>query len=102
MYDGTNQILYVNGAPDTASQPIGSKTLYTNLGPVRIGIVNEGSFNYPFNGLIDEVQIYNRGLSATEILAIYNAGGAGTCKGYTFSGFFPPVSNPTEIGRAHV
>jgi hypothetical protein len=31
-------------------------------------------------GLIDEVQIYNRALSADEIQAIFNAGSAGKCK----------------------
>lgn len=32
-----------------------------------------------FAGLIDEVEIYNRALSTSEIQAIYNAGGAGKC-----------------------
>ena len=36
-----------------------------------------GSF---FTGTIDEVEIYNRGLSTTEIQAIFNAGTAGKCK----------------------
>jgi len=35
---------------------------------------------YWFRGLIDEVEIFNRALSASEILAIYNAGSAGKCK----------------------
>ena len=34
----------------------------------------------PFNGLIDEVEIYNRALTADEIQAISNAGGSGQCK----------------------
>jgi hypothetical protein len=34
----------------------------------------------PFNGLIDEVSIYNRALSASEIESIFNAGSAGKCK----------------------
>jgi Concanavalin A-like lectin/glucanases superfamily len=33
-----------------------------------------------FPGLIDEVEIYNRALSASEILMIFNAGSAGKCK----------------------
>ena len=32
-----------------------------------------------FNGLLDEVAIYNRALSQTEIQGIYNAGSAGKC-----------------------
>ena len=33
-----------------------------------------------FRGLIDEVEIYNRALSAEEVLSIFNAGSAGKCK----------------------
>jgi hypothetical protein len=32
-----------------------------------------------FHGLIDEVEVFNRALSASEIQAIYNAGSAGKC-----------------------
>jgi hypothetical protein len=38
--------------------------------------VNE---NRPFNGLIDEAQIYNVALTAAQVQAIYNAGNAGLC-----------------------
>ncbi|MGB6744794.1 MAG: Ig-like domain-containing protein [Terracidiphilus sp.] len=38
--------------------------------------VNE---NRAFNGLIDEVQIYNAALTAGQVQAIYNAGNAGLC-----------------------
>jgi len=41
-----------------------------------------------FNGLIDEVEIFNRALTATEIKAIYDAGSAGKIK---------PASGP--VGR---
>ena len=34
---------------------------------------------YFFDGLIDEVSVYNRGLTASEIQAIYNAGVNGKC-----------------------
>ena len=33
-----------------------------------------------YKGLIDEVELYNRALSATEIDAIYRAGSRGKCK----------------------
>jgi len=36
-----------------------------------------------FNGIIDEVEIFNRSLTAAEIQAIYNAGSAGKCKNDT-------------------
>ena len=40
----------------------------------------------PFNGLIDEVAVYGRALTASEIQAINNAGSAGKCKGAAGSG----------------
>lgn len=35
---------------------------------------------YYFNGLLDEIELFNRALTASEISAIYGAGGAGKCK----------------------
>ena len=35
----------------------------------------------PFDGLIDEVELFDRVLSGSEIAAIFNAGSAGKCKG---------------------
>jgi hypothetical protein len=38
-----------------------------------------GDAGHPYGGLLDEVTIYSRALSASEIQAIYNAGSAGKC-----------------------
>ncbi len=67
-YDGSNVIFYIDGVPDTP-QP-------------RIGVIDEVTGNQfigcyftktsgCFNGIIDEVRIYNRVLSATEISEHY-------------------------------
>lgn len=72
--------LYVNGvlratnpytgpAPRTTNHMIGASYWSTVHGNVL-----------PVHGLIDEVQIFNRALTANEIAAIYNAGTAGYCK----------------------
>ncbi len=54
----------------------GSSTAVTAIAPVntdfRIGVGQWSSSDY-FQGLIDDVRIYNRALSAAEIAAIYNA-----------------------------
>src|SRR5262249_35354943 len=42
--------------------------------------IGNGPPGIPFNGLIDEVSIYSRALSASEIQAIFAAGSAGKCK----------------------
>ena len=62
-YDGTTLRLYVNGTQ--VSQLAQSGPIATSNSPVRIG--GNSVWGEHFNGLIDEVRIYNRGLSATEI-----------------------------------
>jgi Concanavalin A-like lectin/glucanases superfamily len=46
--------------------------------PLTWGLVEAGRF---LDGLMDEIEIYNRALSAAEIEAIFTAGSAGKCKG---------------------
>jgi hypothetical protein len=70
------QRLYVNGMLVATSQS------YRNIGydnhPVLLGQdINNGAFNFPLNGRIDEAAIYNRALTADEIAAIYASGAAG-------------------------
>lgn len=45
----------------------------------RIGRFGNPSFNRNWNGLVDELDVYNRALSEAEIQSIYNAGSAGKC-----------------------
>ncbi len=56
-----NGIIFSSGTMTTPVKPI---TTYT-----RLGIY--GTASYPFNGTIDEVRIWNRALSAAEILQLY-------------------------------
>jgi hypothetical protein len=48
-------------------------TLWTGDDRWYIGSNTGGALGY-FDGIIDEVRIYNRALSATEIKQLYNAG----------------------------
>jgi len=70
VYDGASLRFYKNG--DLIYGPI-AKTYNTIIDSngLLIGVGN--GLLYPFNGLIDEVRIYNRALSAAEVLAQYNA-----------------------------
>jgi hypothetical protein len=74
-YDGAFLRLYVNGLLDGSLAATGPITITTH--PLLIGGHAEGPWS--FNGLVDEVSLYDRALSAAEILSIYNAGGAGKC-----------------------
>ncbi|MEW6063009.1 MAG: LamG domain-containing protein [Nanoarchaeota archaeon] len=64
-YDGSVMKIYINGVLDNSSSQTGNIDNY-NTG-VWLGIHNTCKI-VPFNGTIDEVRIYNRTLSAAEIL----------------------------------
>lgn len=74
-YNGEEVEAYVNGA-NTRTIFTGS-TLVTGTGLLRIGGRIDGRGFWA--GLIDELSLYNRALTGTEISAIYNAGSAGVC-----------------------
>jgi hypothetical protein len=69
--------LYVNGQAVASQTSPGAITATSRN--VLIGR-EDSILPRPFNGLIDELAIYNRALSATEIQAIFSAGSAGKCK----------------------
>jgi hypothetical protein len=64
-YDGTTQRLYVNGV-QVASKAV-SGALTTSNGALRIG--GNSVWGEYFAGLIDEVRIYNKALTAAQIQA---------------------------------
>jgi len=72
---GANNLkLYVDGV--LAAQATHSGIINTPSSGILLGNFNAWSGSDPFNGSIDEVGIYNRSLSADEVLARYNAGRA--------------------------
>src|SRR5262245_19997230 len=70
--------IYVNGADTNAALLAGSTSvsgIFQSTAAIRIGnVVNSGGGSVPFGGLIDEVDLFSRALSAAEVQAIYNAG----------------------------
>jgi hypothetical protein len=63
-YDGTNQRFYVNGV--LVGTTAGTGSIAVSNGAIRIG-GNASSTGEFFQGLIDEVRVYNRALTAVEI-----------------------------------
>ena len=90
-YDGSSTaagvLMYVDGVlePKLVTHDNLTETIQNDL-PLQIS-GREGS-NTVFNGLIEEVAIFDRVLSLTEIQAIYTAGSAGKCK---------PILLPVEL-----
>ena len=74
-FDGTTFRFYTNGQLAAAGPgSLGPATTH----PLTIGA--SGSCGWRFAGLIDEVAIYNRALTSTEVTAIYTAGSSGKCR----------------------
>ena len=62
-YDGSTLRFYVNGAQVSSVARTGS--ILTSTNPLQIG--SDSIYGQYFNGLIDEVRIYNTALSAAQI-----------------------------------
>lgn len=110
---GMNQWVHVAGVFDSSS---GSMQIYTNGnlgaqmttavrpfqdlvgGGTAIGNLSAGQNGMCFNGLIDELSVYNRSLAPSEIQGIYNAGSNGKCSGL----FAPTIVTQPESQAAFV
>ena len=84
-YDRVTARLYVNGE-EVASAPL-TEAIASFEQPLGIGVL-PGSPSRSFDGLIDEVELFNRALTQAEIRAIFDAGSAGKRKP---SGIAPPA-----------
>lgn len=110
-YNGTNMLLYIDGhvwgysltcsgaispMPTNGFLAIGSEDGRVTCGCARF-----------FNGIIDEVTLYNRALSATEITNIYSAGGAGKINPDCLApstnavGWWPGDGNAYDLARTN-
>ena len=85
--DGITIRIYIDGVLE--GSPPYPGTPQTNDQDIYIGTAWWGEPRF-FNGLIDEVGIFNRALTADEIAAVYYAGSAGIC--------FTPDTIPTAFG----
>src|SRR5262249_33871472 len=93
--DGSVITFYVDGRMvSQAMQPI---ALTFNTFPFQIGSAAP-AYGNRFNGIIDELSVYDRALTAQEVQAIVAAGGAGKCA--QFVQHSPSItSSPVTIAR---
>ena len=80
-YDGAHFNLYINGSLQGQLASVSALNWgnFWSLG-ANPAIGRNAGYPRTWNGVIDEVCIYNRALSPTEIASIYAAGSAGKCK----------------------
>ena len=73
-WDGTNVKLYINGTLDKSVETAVSGTFALDTSSFKIGARENFAVgaDFYFNGIIDDVRIYDRALSDTQILQIYN------------------------------
>lgn len=83
-FDGDSMELFVNGESVATNNDFGGTTPTTQHAQLNIGRVN----NY-FNGQLDEVRVYNRALTASEVVTLMEQDEPP-----------PPVSGPGQIGLA--
>ena len=87
VYDGTMNYLYVDGEVDATEENSGQITVSSY--PLYIGDNSQATGRY-WNGLIDDVMIFNRGLSQEEIQQIMQ----------TSAGAYPIASSPNPADGA--
>jgi len=78
-YDGSIMRLYLDGL-EVGNLAVSGSVVTGGEHPAEFGVEIGGPILESFMGLIDEVSIYNRALTSTEIMAIYNGDIAGKCK----------------------
>ena len=83
VYDGSHISIYINGVLDCTPLAV-TGSINTNTQPLNIGSAGWGNFAECFNGIIDEVAIYNTALSSSTILNHYNT--ALAASGFTLTG----------------
>ncbi|CAN2047817.1 putative Secreted protein containing LamG-like jellyroll fold domain protein [Candidatus Magnetomoraceae bacterium gMMP-1] len=92
--DGQTMKLYVDGGDPKATQSNVTQTVSGDEPkPLLIGMLAD---NYYYDGLIDEVAIWDRALTKAEVAALYNSGNA---KGISYgnNGLYYKRSDGTEI-----
>jgi hypothetical protein len=73
-WNGSQLAIYNNGVVvGTSTQTINNQSLLTDLTIGGYTYKGDGGGDEYFNGKISQIYIYNRGLTSTEILTIYNA-----------------------------
>ena len=81
-YDGANIRFYLNGALQDTTPLTG--LLYDDTNSLTLGVKWEfgtwpvGADNWPYDGQMDDVRVYNRALTPTEVSDLFTAGGGAT------------------------
>jgi len=103
-YDGSIIRIYVNGNLQAAvSYTHGIFPGADDLGiGGTVGLQPAGQAANAFEGMLDEVTLYNRALSASELQQIANAGASGKCEKLTAPSITADLTNQTALAGSQV
>jgi hypothetical protein len=94
-FDGSYVTFYVNGVSQTGDRTALRGSIISNTTPLDIG---ESGGEYWVLGVIDEVRIYNRALSAAEVAASYIMGPQPDIASFAnYYSYTDPVTNNTML-----
>jgi hypothetical protein len=92
----SNDILYVNGVPQTSTQEFGTPCAPNAQTPIYLGSY-DGAAGYYFGGLISDVQMYNTALKPSQIMHLYQIGMYGVPTNMTnLVGWWPLNGNSND------
>jgi Concanavalin A-like lectin/glucanases superfamily/Glycosyl hydrolases family 43/PKD domain len=97
-YSGSTLRLYIDGN-QVASTTTSSSPDKTGTQPLRVG-ANSLALNGFFTGNVDEVRVWNRALSASEISSQYNSGTFGTSGQVAYLSFSSTANNNSPTANA--
>jgi hypothetical protein len=89
---GNSATLYLDGQP-VGTQSLGLATTSHSF------LAGLGAVDSKHNGYLDEIQVFNRALSAAEILSIYTTGSSGLC--YSLAALTPGTLPNGTAGTAY-
>lgn len=101
VHDGTDDVVYVNGIETKRKPALGKLNATTRPLCFASNPIEGGQY---FNGALDEIKIYNKALTATEIAQLYNTGTTGIDETTLIDNFIESIApNPasTSIDILH-
>jgi hypothetical protein len=72
-YDGKTTSVYVNGNLENSIETHSGNINYPDHAFLTIGVYKDDNEFFPFKGMLDEVKLYKKALSKSEVLQNFNA-----------------------------
>jgi gliding motility-associated-like protein len=94
--DGTVVKLYINCVL-VVSAPVSPGIVYANGEPLYIGMYPGAGYPYWFNGVVDEIRIYNRAINEAEVHSLSGCPVSPCSPDFTDFSILPSACNPQTI-----